>query len=270
MATRTSAAGQDAKVAPLTVDSYSAYTTEYLRVGNLTRPVDFGEVPYQRNRGTNGKMPKMVRARYRKLGQFDASKLRHREVSRRADGTLACMDGNGSNHWVQDLFGPDSLVPCKVYEGLTLAQEAAKFIGFQKMKLVTKTEQFHAGNIAGEEAFLRLGRVAEKYGFTVSTSRQPGAIPPSALERMWDSHGETSLHRVLYFAYTHFADDPKQTNGSFLQGLARVLLNSDTDEARLVRAVEGTDVTALIDNRAGGAAVTAVAENLNLLYSQTP
>ena len=49
-----------------------------------------------------------------------------------------------------------------------------------------------------------------------------------------------------------------------------MLPQPDTDEARLVRAVEGTDVTALITTALAVLRCTAVAENLNLLYSQTP
>ncbi len=259
----------NANKSPLTKQDYlNLYHIEWLRVGNLANPVDTGQVLYQRNTGKTGKEPRAVRTRYKKLGDFDPKLLRFREVSRRADGTLACMDGNGSNHWVQELFGPDALVPCKVYEGLTVQQEATMFLGFQRMKLVTKTEQYNAGAIAGEQTIMLLQSIAAEFGFDVSAARQPLKVPPFSLEQILKAYGEGTVRRVLRFAKNHYVGDPKQTTGSFLQGLAAVLVNSDVDEDTLVLALksQGVTVADLLDHRVGFAAVKAVSENLRVWY----
>jgi hypothetical protein len=257
--------------APLTKQDYlGQYHIEWLKVGNLTHPVDTGQVAYQRNTGKNGKEPRAVRTRYKKLGDFDPKLLRFREVSRRADGTLACMDGNGSNHWVQEMFGPDALVPCKVYEGLTQAQEATMFLGFQRMKLVTKTEQYNAGAIAGEHTIMLLQSIAAEYGFDMSAARKPNCVPPFSAEQILKAYGEGTVRRVLRFAKTHYEGDAKQTTGSFLQGLAAVLVNSDIDEDTLVLALksQGVSIADLLDHRVGFAAVKTVSENLRLWYDR--
>lgn len=46
-------------------------------------------------------------------------------VSERQDGTLAVMDGAMRAEAVCRVEGEDAVVPCKVYTGLTVAQEAA-------------------------------------------------------------------------------------------------------------------------------------------------
>ena len=97
------------------------------------------------------------------------------------------MDGNGSNHWMEEQFGYEFLVPCKVYEGLSEIQEATMFLGFQNMKQVSRAEEFAAGQIAENAEYVIPGQIAAEYGFTVGSGRKSTVIGYSALEYVFKS-----------------------------------------------------------------------------------
>lgn len=56
--------------------------------------------------------------------KYDRDALGFLVISERQDGTLAIMDGAMRAEAVRRVEGDDASVPCKVYTGLTLAQEA--------------------------------------------------------------------------------------------------------------------------------------------------
>lgn len=244
---------------------FTGYTVEWLMVGLLTSPVDNGIVRYQRNQGKGGKPGTGLKARFKKYGTFNPAFVRFREVSRRGDGTLACMDGNGSNHWMQGQFGYEFLVPCKVYEGLSEAQEARMFLGFQRTKSVTRTEEFNAGQITKDEQYIKTGQIAADYGFAIGNGRNNKVIGYSAIEYVF-KFGETRLRETLQYVRDSYPDDQSRTNTGFVMALCDVLGNADIDRGILDKVLAGVSVDDLRENRSGGAAKTTCFNNIMELY----
>ena len=242
------------------------YEVKLVRVGQLIAPVDNSLVPYQRNQGRNGKAGAGLKARIKKYGEYDPRVLRHREVSEREDGTLACMDGNGSNHWLFQMFGYHYLVPCKVYQGLTLREEAELFLSFQRTKQVSRAEEWIAGRLAAGEMYLVIGEETEAAGFQIGTGRRPDVLGLSGAEYAYKMGGRSRLRTLFHYLNTNFKDDPKRTNSGFLMALVDIVGNEDLDRKALSMVLQSVSVEKMVENRSGGAAKTTAFNNIMYLY----
>jgi len=238
------------------------YTIEYLRVDDLTTPVNTGQVPYQRDQGSNGNPHSGMEARTAKYGEYDHRILRFREISRRSNGVLAAMDGNGSNHWLRAMFGPDYLVPCKVYEDLTLEEEAKMFELFQHIKQVGFTDRYNADVIAKETTALKIKKVFEEYGFNIG-SRSPSKISYSAAKYAMDvGGGEERLRKTIQMV-TIFPDtNYRRTNSELFKAICDVIGSETFTEDSIRNALRGATPEELLEGRNGYAAHNKARDNI--------
>ena len=241
------------------------YEVKLVRVGQLIAPVDNSLVPYQRNQGRNGKAGAGLKARIKKYGEYDPRVLRHREVSEREDGTLACMDGNGSNHWLFQMFGYHYLVPCKVYQGLTLREEAELFLSFQRTKQVSRAEEWIA--CAGRRRDVpRHRRRDGSCGLPNRDRTKADVLGLSGAEYAYKMGGRSRLRTLFHYLNTNFKDDPKRTNSGFLMALVDIVGNEDLDRKALSMVLQSVSVEKMVENRSGGAAKTTAFNNIMYLY----
>lgn len=246
------------------------YTIEYIRVDELTTPVNIGQVPYQRDQGSNGNPPtERLAARAEKYGDYDPRLLRFREVNRRTNGVLATMDGNGSNHWLLMMFGPDYLVPCKVYSDLTVEIEAKMFEGFQHIKQVGLTDRYNADVIAKETTALTIQKVFAEKGFTIG-SRSPGRISYSAAQYAMKV-GENHLRKLLDLVSLFPETDYNRTNSELVKAISDALTREGMDEDALKRTLKSASPKALREGKNGYAAHNIAFKNILAIYgSQNP
>jgi hypothetical protein len=251
-------------------DPLASYPSAYerLRVGNLNRVMDDDTIKgTQRDRGRKGKVPAAIRRRYGRLRDFDYRVFTPRLVSRRADGTHFTIDGNGSSHWVEALFGPDVSVPCIVFEGLTLAEEADLFIKAQDGKPVTKTQQFAAEQIAGEETAILMVKIAGEYDFTIDPKQLAGHVSQGAVRFVLDNFGESGLRSTFEFLKANYADDNDSFNGGFFMGIGQAVAQVANSQ-RLGIALRGMPSKEVRQNKSGFAGRDAARTTALRLYGE--
>src|SRR5512144_2349483 len=82
---------------------------------------------------------------------YDPLLMQVLEVSRRPDGSIYVIDGQHRMMAASRKFGENHELPCRVHEGLSVAQEAKMFVDLQrKRKSILQVEQFKANLIAGD------------------------------------------------------------------------------------------------------------------------
>jgi hypothetical protein len=241
-------------------DYYNADTLRFLRVHMLNQTMDDETVGgFQRDRGKNGKPIARMRNRVKALGpedEFDPRVFTPRIVSERDDGTYFTIDGNGSNHWVEDLFGADTKVPCVVLTSLTRPEEADLFEKAQRGRLVTKAVQFAAAVEAERVDALEITEILGDFGGEIGTGRKAGNFGQSAITYTYDKFGAKHLRQVILFIKQNFWDDPHSTNVGFVKALADLLGMKGYEAAKLSKALTGTQVATLLDGASGGGAQT--------------
>jgi len=233
----------------------------FLRVHILNRTMDDREnvKGFQRDRGKDGKQPATLKTRVKALGprdDFDPRVFTPRLVSERGDGTYFTIDGNGSNHWVEDLFGPETTVPCIVFTGLTLPEEADLFEKAQRGRLVTKAVQFKAAVEAERHDAMEITEILKDYNAEVGTGRKPGNYGQSAITYIYDKFGAVHLRQVILFIKQNYEQDPHSTNVGFVKALGDLLSMKGYEAAKLSKALGNVTVAELISGASGGGAQT--------------
>jgi hypothetical protein len=100
------------------------------------------------------------------------------EVSRRDDGTLWVLDGNHRVEGLKVFLGDPNgqRIACKVWVGLTLAEEAAKFAALNAMHPPTAAAKFRAAIAAGSPEECAINDVVRSARLEISTQPSKGAV----------------------------------------------------------------------------------------------
>jgi hypothetical protein len=99
---------------------------------------------------------------------FDPDAMSICHISVRADGKRYCVDGQHRIQAVRKLWKDEhQKVECKVYHGLSLAQEAKLFKRLNTRRAVNGIENFLKGVNAGDVAETTISRVVNASGFRV-------------------------------------------------------------------------------------------------------
>lgn len=249
------------------------YEDRMLPVGmlNLTFANEHGP---QRNRpADSARYRSTLRTRSRAYGAFNPVLLRPRVVSYREDTRqYYTLDGNSSNHWLEEMFGPSYLVPCRVVSGLTLAEENRIFQDLQKLKKVTLTEK-HRSDVEFDDtsqAYL-LSKIFAEEGFQLGQrTNSPVIIGVSAGAYILNIGGEARLRDTLRIIRECFPDDDeKRTNNSLVKAISLVLGNEEYERERLVRAMKKAGSWALFEGAQGRLAETHVVPRIREFYEAT-
>jgi hypothetical protein len=257
------------------IDPFGGYhysTIQWIRVHLLTSTMNDTTVEgFQRDRGKNGKAPAPLWNRVKELAKvdFDPRIFTPRIISQRDDGTYFTIDGNGSNHWVEQLFdNPNMKVPCVVLTGLTLADEADLFEKAQRGRLVTKAVQFDAAVHAERVDALEITEILGDYGAVVGTGRKPHIFGQSAIRYNYDRNGAAGLRQVIAFIKQNFWDDPYSSNIGFVKALGDILNMKGYETDKLAQALKGLNIVELFPGGSGTgfAAQTSALQGMKTLY----
>lgn len=119
---------------------------------------------------------------------FNQALLRPIEVSRRADGKYAIIDGGG--RWVMAQELGITELECRVHEGLTREQEADLFVKFDReIYRVRQVEQFHAALAAGNPTVVAIDDAIKPH-YDVGKSGPRNLDSPSTLLQIFGLGGE--------------------------------------------------------------------------------
>jgi hypothetical protein len=129
---------------------------------------------------------------------------------------------------LKELFGPEVMVPCRIYYGLTREQEALIFVSEDtSRKMIRPSERWRAALMANWSPYVEIKRLVELAGWTVSPHPGPrGHIRAiGALKASYLGYGEG---KYLYDALTvarlaGWRDDPTPLQPELIQGMTRFL-----------------------------------------------
>jgi len=249
------------------------YEEVMLPVGILTSAFAILHGP-QRNRPADSvRYKQSLKARSRAFGEYNPVLLRPRVVSYREDTRqYFTLDGNASNHWLQEKFGPAHLVPCRVLRGMTMAQENQVFQDLQKLKKVTLTEAARSDVEFDEDstAFI-VNRLLAEGGFALG-SRTDSAVTVSitAGRFLLSIGGEARLRDTLRAIRECFPDDDtRRTNVSLVRAIGLALGNPEFEKERLLRALKAAGTWELAGALYGRGADTLVLPRIKAAYEKT-
>lgn len=198
----------------------SADSIEWLALSSIssdhrvnTRPVDTGWVDRKVREG------------------FEPDRIGVPIVSRRSDGTCVWLDGQHRGELIRRAGWSDQKIQCRVFTGLTLAQEANLFLGHNDNRQVKTVYKFLARVTAGNPDAVGITAIATSTGWTISdTSGGKNITAVRSLERIF--HGDQGRDatmppgRALQFTLRVVAEAwgyrPEAVNGDVLVGVGAV------------------------------------------------
>ncbi len=108
-------------------------------------------------------------------------------VSQRPSGRFVVIDGQHRLHGVKHVFGNNgTLVECKVYTGLSRAQEAAQFVGLNDFRRPTRIDVFLKSVVAKEADAVAIDAIVRELGCRVDRGKADKSITAiGALEEVY-------------------------------------------------------------------------------------
>jgi hypothetical protein len=164
-------------------------------------------------------------------------------VSERENGRLAVVDGQTRFRGAEK-SGKVDAVPCLIYEGLTVADEARLFAALQRNRRNIAThERFSADLVAKEPMAMEIAAILKEFGLKVG-GKSDELKSVAALESVWkrEKDGEL-LRRTIHVLQTAW---PRGTvkdvyGADLIRGVARFLQGSGIDDKRLIARLERTN-----------------------------
>lgn len=173
-------------------------------------------------------------------------------VSKRRNGRYVVIDGQHRVIGVRDHFGNNgTLIECKIYEGLSIAQEAAIFVGLNKKKQKSRISDFISRVTARDPHAVAIAGVLDEFGLKVDRFKSLSTVPAvSALESIYFGFSQASdltlttadratlanpdLLRLTLRVVREAWGSPDAVNGHILSGVGRLLAvrrqELDTDD----------------------------------------
>jgi hypothetical protein len=249
---------------------------ENIKVGLLNH--NFAAYPGpQRNRPQDSSKYRVsLASRAKAYGPFSWVLLRDRVVSRRADGVLYPLDGNGSNHWLEIMFGPNFEVPCIVVDDLSLPDENRLFQRLQDNKKVTPTERYRTDLEYDQGSLAAKVQQALPEGFHITQSPlDPFGLGRTTAEWIVRKYGAKALTETLNVTTSLFSErEPARTNGALLRALAVLFNNADERESydlgRLLALLREAGPATLSSYAHGNGGEGLVLIRIRQLYEEAP
>ncbi|MFC0041050.1 DUF6551 family protein [Actinomadura rayongensis] len=185
----------------------------------------------------------------RRVAAYDPSALGVLSVSRRASGECVILDGQHRAELLRRAGHADTSVDCRVYDGLTPAEEAALFRRLNDSRKVQPLALFLALRAEGDAAAVEITRLAEAYGWEISHRQSSTNIyAVVALQQIYkggprqigSSGNGLAVARVLQTVTRAWGHRREAVHGDLLLGIGLVFL----------RDGDRVDATALADRLA--------------------
>lgn len=167
-------------------------------------------------------------------------------VSRRADGDQIVLDGMHRVQAVKELTDATGVVPCHVFEGLSLKEEAKMFLDLNMGDRPTAIDKFKVSVIMGDPQSAKIDELVQAYGWEVNPSPGVGHIQAiQALEQLYrlseKLEADPHLIQMLLLVVTRaWGLDRFGTQAAMVAGLGRFLAEygSQIDVDRLVEKLK--------------------------------
>lgn len=177
---------------------------------------------------------------------FDWNALGVLTVSRRANGDLVIIDGQHRWEAVRRVTSAKGKVPCHIFSGLTLEQEAELFLRLNTTTKPRIIDKFKVRVTAGDKSAVAIAELAGAYGWAISPSAGDGLIQAvAAMERIYQEserlEAEPNLVQAVFMSIRGWDHDRYAVNGPIFEGIGKVLAEygSKVDLDRLEKRLDG-------------------------------
>ncbi len=145
------------------------------------------------------------------------------------------IDGQHRVEALKKIGYGDQSIQCWMYEGLTEAQEAEKFLKLNDVLTVDAFPKFTVAVHAGRPEETAVNNVVRKAGLHVGSTRQSGSVRAVAtLTRIYRQTGEEGLARTLRIVHDSFGDAGLDAAVIAGVGLLCQRFNGSLDEERAI------------------------------------
>lgn len=172
-------------------------------------------------------------------------------VNMRTNGELFTVDGQHRTAMLVALGKGDAEVPCALYYGLTIAEEAWLFDELNKRQAkLTPLQQFRGGVAAGDAVAMAINQAAEDAGFVINPDRrgrEGSNIPAVAsLKHVRSQYGMGGLAKTLHLIAATWGTE-HGPSGDIIKHVADFIYRYESrfDVNRFVRVFGGIDTIAL-------------------------
>lgn len=200
--------------------------------------------------------------------EFDPDAIGVIYVSKRSNGEMVILDGQNRIAAVRRIGWGDQKVPCHVFVGLTVEQEARLFVEFNDLRTRPKPIEIHKAKVvAGDIISVGIDRILDKHGLHFASGPSNGAVVavgavrhayerggPEALDfaldtivRTWGFATENftaELIRALTLLSVRYGDELEQDR--LIKVLAKTPPTHVTQRAKLLRAEFGGELTSVV------------------------
>lgn len=161
-------------------------------------------------------------------------------VSRRDDGTLAVLDGQHRIRALANAGMGEWLVTCKVFDGLTIPEEAGLFRRYNTTSKTNALEDLLKAIVEGEPEAVAINKIARRNGLTIALQSGPGKIACATAMRKVFRAGEmgpAALGFALHVGVQAWGAHSDSVDGHIVQGLGDLYVRygEDIDRAALIR-----------------------------------
>ena len=160
-------------------------------------------------------------------------------VSRRKDGVLYVIDGQ---HRIEALrhhgWQDDWKVECRVYEGLTVEQEAELYRQLNNTRALTAWDFYKAGLVSGDVECLDVDATVRTCGLKVSNCSGDGHVCCiTTIRKVHKDYGRDTLKRTLDIATQSWGHTAAAVEREIVHGLAIVMntYNGEIDTPWLIK-----------------------------------
>src|SRR6188768_1794001 len=129
-------------------------------------------------------------------------------VSWRETGDFYVLDGQHRREALLRMGLGDRPVPCLVYVGLSIGEEAEIFSAQAKSKRIHPVDLFKARCFAGDSVALGIKAITDEFGYSIENQGRPDCIQgPATLERIYRIDGAERLYETLSIVSRIYTDD---------------------------------------------------------------
>ena len=227
----------------ITVDGYDGVSVEAIGQYQVL-PLSSLIIPsYQRN-----PKPKHI---HRISNNFDAAILGTLLVNRRTDGTYAIIDGQTRKKALDIL--KRKYVLCQVLDGLTIEQEADKYVKLNTQRTALNANQKFIGKLEKKDPIaLNIVAVLLRHGLTYTTEsgtkEQNRVACVASLEHIYKSIGGHEFDNLVFVNTSAYSGSPNSLHVQMWRGLATFIrLHTEYyDRYLLIEALRKEDPQVLL------------------------
>lgn len=176
--------------------------------------------------------------------EFDVNALGVLTLSHRRNGDLVVVDGQHRLEGVRRRTSNEGTVPCHIFTGLSLAEEAELFLKLNATTKPSRLDKFRMSVTAGHDEALAITNIARSYGWEIHPNPQDGNIQSvAALEKVYAQslklEAEPNLVQVVFMVTRGWGKNRYAMNAPLVEGITKVVAHygAKVDLDRLQRSL---------------------------------